>query len=380
MKRVSFMVKEWSDNDDACLVGGSAKSPFRVIKYLSGKCERQYVIHFYGKKSQDPRIVLCGGWKTKLFFKTLVQNFLAIRPVFKAFSESDVIQCHHPHFGLSAALMKRLVFPDKIFLVKAHGTALPELKSNAYEGVKGFILYLNARVHYWIDRLVLKCADKVICSSKYQEHEMTGLYRVAASKLITIYNGFDPEFFAHSRRLDPVRNRLVFGFCGRVVPKKNVLYCFDLCSAAANKGIEVELVLVLGEAGAIEDPRTYCLIKECMSRATFPVRLHHDLSEKAYASLLASCDIGLVPSRGYESIPSVIYEFSAAGVPVFATYDWGIPEILKQEYALTGNVEQDILKICSIHGERLSSLVNDVEYYSYQHLTDEYLRLYERNA
>ncbi len=380
MKRVSFIVKEWSDNDDACLVGGSAKSPFRVIKYLSGKCERRYVIHFYGKKSKNPRIVHCGGWKTKLFFKTLLQNFLAIRPVFKAFSESDVIQCHHPHFGLTAALMKLLAFPDKIFLVKAHGTALPELESNAYQGAKGFILYLNARVHYWIDRLVLRCADKVICSSKYQQNEMTELYRVAASKLTTIYNGFDPEFYTHSRRVDLVRKRLVFGFCGRVVPKKNILYCFDLCSAAANKGFEVELVLVLGQAGAIEDPRTYSLINECMSRATFPVRLHHDLSEKAYANLLASCDIGLVPSIGYESIPSVIYEFSAARVPVFATYDWGIPEILKQEYALTGNIEQDVLKICSMHGERLSSLVNDVEYYSYQHLADEYLRLYDRSA
>lgn len=380
MKRVSFIVKEWSDEDDICLVGGSAKSPFRLIKYLSAICQRQYVIHFYGKKSENPKVVLCGSWKTKLFLKTLVQNVFALRPVFKAFSESDVIQCHHPHFGLSAALIKRFYFPDKLFLVKAHGTALPELKSNAYKGAKGFILYLNARVHYWIDRLVLKYADMVICSSKYQEKEMRELYSVPASKLITIYNGFDPEFFADSHHFDSVQKRLVFGFCGRVVPKKNILYCFELCEAAVAKGFDVELVLVLGQANAIEDPLTYSLINKQAGKAAFPVKLHHDLTEKAFASLLASCDIGLVPSKGYESIPSVIYEFSAAGIPVFATYEWGIPEILAKEYALTGSVDQDISKIISLHSKSKLSLVNDVESYSYRRLANDYLRLYEHST
>lgn len=379
MKRVSFIVKEWSDEDDICLVGGSAKSPFRLIKYLSAICQRQYVIHFYGKKSENPKAVLCRSWKTKLFLKTLVQNFFALRPVFKAFSESDVIQCHHPHFGLSAALIKRFYFPNKLFLVKAHGTALPELKSNAYRGAKGFILLLNAHVHYWIDRLVFKYADMVICSSKYQEKEMRKLYNVPASKLTTIYNGFDPEFFTQSHHLDSMQKRLVFGFCGRVVPKKNILYCFELCEAAVAKGFDVDLVLVLGEANSIEDPLTYSLIREQVEKATFPVKLNHNLTEKAYASLLALCDIGLVPSKGYESIPSVIYEFSAAGVPVFATYEWGIPEILAKEYALTGSVDQDISKIISLHNKSPLSLLNDVEFYSYRRLANDYLRLYEHS-
>jgi glycosyltransferase involved in cell wall biosynthesis len=209
---------------------------------------------------------------------------------------------------------------------------------------------------------------------------MMEIYKVSALKLITIYNGYDPEFYSYSGNGHPVQNKIVFGFCGRVVPKKNILYCFDLCNAALAKGFEVELVLVLGEAGVIEDPQTYTLINESISSVTFTVRLHHDLSEGAHADLLASCDIGLVPSRGYESIPSVIYEFSAVGVPVFATYDWGIPEIMKQEYALTGDIEEDVLRICSVHGRRLNSLVNDAEYYSYQHIVDEYLQLYERDA
>jgi glycosyltransferase involved in cell wall biosynthesis len=373
MKRVSFIVKEWSDLDDTCLVGGSAKSPFRAIKYLSEVCARQYVIHFYGPRSADPKVVLCSAGKTKLFFKTLLQNLLATPAVYRAFSESDVIQCHHPHFGLSAALLKTLLFKHKAFIVKAHGTALPELQANAYNGARGFLLSLNARVHYWIDRLVLAKADVVVCSSKYQEHEMQRLYRVAALKLTTIYNGFDPEFFGKRPAVNNSRRSIRLGFCGRSVPKKNITYCFDLCDFAHTKQLSVELELVLGK----EDIDTFTEVLQRAARSPYPVRIHHSLTESELACTLSACDAGLVPSVGYESIPSIVYEFAAVGVPVFATYKWGIPEVLKPEFALTGLVDVDLTRIRASLCNSCDSLLHPLENFSYHDLTRDYLKLYE---
>lgn len=378
MKRVSFIVKEWSDLDDTCFVGGSAKSPFRVIKYLSQVCTRQYVIHFYGNRSADPRVVLCTAGKTKLFLKTLLQNLLATPNVHRAFSESDVIQCHHPHFGLSAALLKALFFQHKTFIVKAHGTALPELQANAYTGARGFLLSINARVHYWIDRVVLATADIVVCSSKYQEQEMQRLYRVEPFKLTTIYNGFDPDFFSHRSNGQESRRSIRFGFCGRAVPKKNITYCFDLCDLAHAKEIPVELELVLGKDDAIEDIHTYTAVRQRAARSPFPVRIHHSVTERELASILSACDAGLVPSQGYESIPSIVYEFSAVGVPVFATYKWGIPEVVKPEFALTGEVNADLVRILALCRDAGSSLLHPLEKFSYRSLTEDYLKLYEK--
>lgn len=380
MKRVSFIILSWSDDDDACFVGGSAKSPFRMIKYLSRLCDRRYVVHFSPCRSKDARVVSCSVRGAKLFLKTLAQNVLAWPVVYRAFKESDVVQCHHPHLGISAAAIKRLFFPEKQFIVKAHGTALPELKANRYSGLKGKILLLNAFVHYGLDRFVLSSADVVICSSRFQEREMADLYRVEPSKLRTVYNGFDDECFLPqpSRSQTGGAGPLRVGFCGRVVPKKNPLYCFDVCEALRRQGRDVSLTLLLGEKGRVEDPATYRAIDLRIKSAAYPVTVHHDLKERSLAKLMSTCDVGLVPSVGYESIPSVIYEFTASGACVFATRKWGVVEILKASRALSGDATADAIRIAeSCSEEAPSSLVEAIEVYAYRHLAEEYLKLYE---
>ncbi|RYG62336.1 MAG: glycosyltransferase [Alphaproteobacteria bacterium] len=377
--RISFIIQKWSDDDDDCFVGGSAKSPFRLVKYLSRVCERRLVVYFQGRKSSMPGVVLCRVKGAKLFVKTLLQNVLAIRPVYRAFAESDVVQCHHPHYGISAAVLKQWVFKDKLFVVKAHGTAVPELKANNYKGLKGALLAWNARIHRHMDSFVLARADAVLCSSRFQEREMAALYGVNPAKLKTIYNGFDGDYFkaVGAVRTGDVKTIRV-GFCGRLVSKKNVMYCLDVCEALVRAGRSVTLDLVLGDRHAIEDRQVYRQLMQRIEHVPFTVRVHQSLPESECARVLQGCDVGLVPSVGYESIPSVVYEFAAAGALVFATYEWGIPEILKPAYALTGRADEDAGKVVAAFVDReSSSLLRDVEEYSYQALVGDYMHLYE---
>lgn len=206
---------------------------------------------------------------------------------------------------------------------------------------------------------------------------MVCLYRVAPSKLKTVYNGFDDAyFFPRPRTTSDAVVRI--GFCGRVVPKKNALYCFDVCDALRRQGRDVALTLFVGEKNHIEDPATYRAINRRVEEAAYPVVVHHDLKESALAEVLSTCDVGIVPSVGYESIPSVIYEFAATGALVFATREWGIPEILKASRALSGDASTDAARIvAALSEEDPSSLVQSVEAYAYPRLAEDYRTLYE---
>lgn len=62
------------------------------------------------------------------------------------------------------------------------------------------------------------------------------------------------------------------------------------------------------------------------------VILCENVPESDLASYYNAADLCVVPSLGYESIPTVIYEAMACGLPVLTQGAWGIPEVLNGDF------------------------------------------------
>jgi glycosyltransferase involved in cell wall biosynthesis len=202
------------------------------------------------------------------------------------------------------------------------------------------VLRANAAVHLRHDRFVLRSADACVVSSDHQVAELVELYRVDRRRVRTIRNGFDPDFLrvpaeAGARPRGP---HLVF--VGRLVPKKGLDHLLDVQALLRERFPEARLTLVLGHRAAVEHRPTLRMVEE-RTRALPGCELRFDLREDELFDVLADADVGVVPSRGYESIPTVVLEMLGSGLPVFATHRWGVPEVLAERFALSGDAVAD---------------------------------------
>ena len=377
MKKVTLILKSWSVSDRVCLVGGSAKSPYLLANQLKNVARINSVIAFDGEADlNDSTIRIYKVNFLKLFFNTFAQNIYSLVAVWKAFISSDVIQCHHPHYGLVAALLKRTLYKQVAFIVKAHGTALPELRSNDYKGAFGLVLRLNAYIHHYTDKFVLSSADYVLCSSNYQQREMVKIYDVKLEKLKTFYNGFSVNSYVDVARGYSGPKLKIF-FVGRLVPKKNPSYVVTMANALSSMGYDCEVEMVLGRRSEIEHVPTYMKLLKDVEMSNCKINMHFDVDEIALYELMKSCDVGLIPSKNYESIPSSLYEMVACGLRVFATYDWGIKEVIKPSNSLEHSplVDADrIVKSLSQNDTGFNGVIRD---FSYSCLISKYVSLYE---
>jgi len=380
---ISFIIKSHLADDGAPLVGGSSKNPYRLVKYLSRRAKIARVIYFDGQHTGlEP--YTAHRFRTpflKLYFKTIYQNVVALPSVYRAFRDADIVQCHHPHFGMGAALLRKFVFRNKRLIVKAHGTAFPEVKANKYRGAKGAILALNAAAHRWHDRYVLKSADIVLCSSNFQRAEMTTIYRAAPDRVKTVYNGYDAEYLSRAAKNRDATGARHFVFCGRVVPKKGALYAIALFGKLSRDRTDDRLTLVLGLKTEIEDVSTYAKICAAVA-GDHRISVVHGLTESELYSTFQRATVGFIPSVEYESIPTVLIEMMATGLPVFATNKWGVPELLPQHFGLSGELEEDCKMIGTFLGGaqiaapcRLPSGMH-IDDLSYDSLVEKYLEIY----
>lgn len=375
--KVSLIVRAHLSDEDGILIGGASKNPYRLLRFLSRIVEIKRVIYFEGTHSGS-ELYTAHRFRAplKLYPKTFLLNLLSSCAVWRAFSESHIVQCHHPHFGLIAAILRKSVFRDVRFVVKAHGTGMPELLANRYRSWKGLILRLNAAVHLWHDRFVLACADSVLCSSEFQRQEMEQVYGVNYQKTRCIYNGYDPDLLNHAAKSAKTRDTHRMVFCGRVVPKKGIEYAIDLFQLMAGESDEYRLALILGKRTDVEDPQTY---RRVLNRVRGDERISvlHDVAETDLYRQFLQASVGLITSKNYESIPTVLIEMLSAKMIVFATYAWGIPEILRADYGLTGNLHADVDRV------RLAWTVRKhepaavpIEQLSYQSLVHSYVAIY----
>jgi glycosyltransferase involved in cell wall biosynthesis len=284
-------------------------------------------------------------------FRSVLRYALRIRNVEQLMSGSlgdgrfDVIHAESPALAAGAIRARRRWSPpDRTPIVTtAHGTYLREVRAGGGgPSATHMLRRVGGRLSLRIDRAAFRSSDAVIATSRYQRSEMLGLYGVPAEKLAEIHNGVDLALYrpegpfaglAISRLTasgfdasDPV-----VLFVGRLVPKKGLQHLVAAFPAIL-AAIPRARCLVVGGSRVFD---TFgATVREMTERAGIADRFVwlQDVPETEMPGIYRIAAVAVSPSVSYESLPTVVIEAMACGVPVVATNAWGTPEALGADH------------------------------------------------
>lgn len=165
---------------------------------------------------------------------------------------------------------------------------------------------------------------------------------VDSSKVEVLPNCFDQESMQTNISREEIRNRynisehdIVYIYWGRLLPEKGV---YELIKAYKNLGDELEntKLLVLGNANFGYGTRSsydykieeICKEESIRDRVIFTGFVPHD----EMGSVLAACDIGVIPSIWDDPAPLTVFEGLSKGLPLITGMVGGIPEIIQDGY------------------------------------------------
>lgn len=199
-----------------------------------------------------------------------------------------------------------------------------------------------------IQRFYAKRVDKIVTPSYYLKKIISG-WGVKPQKIKVIFNAVDDKKYSSS--LSKEKSRQLFN----LPPDKTIL--LTVARLTAWKGLDEiieqmsllkngELYVIAGDGP--DERRLKALANEhgVADRVLFIGRVQHDIIPHLYRA----ADIFILNS-GYEGLPHVILEATAAGLPCLVSDQEGIREAVERTqggYVLSGDLEADIKKALSL--------------------------------
>lgn len=273
-----------------------------------------------------------------------------------------------------------------------HGTYLPELHADIEEkNLKVFVSLISGKVQLYLDRWVMNSVDKAISVSDFQIEEMVSLYNIPEEKIVRIHNGVDlSSYHPDVERRKAARNDLniddeapVVLFVGRLVVKKGVQFLIEAAPKIIERYPDVRFLII----GATEHfgPYKSSLIEQTKSMGIADHFIWKmDTSEDNLPKYFNASDVQAVPSINYESIPTVIFEGMASGLPVVLTDRWGVREQINGygffcKEKNSDQIAEKILTVLQKDSSTISMVTNArerVRQFDWHTITDQHLELY----
>ena len=193
----------------------------------------------------------------------------------------------------------------------------------AYRGAIGHVSYWDPGCYLkWLNPRI----DRLICVSKAVERDLAAS-GVNPAKLITIYKGHDPSWYAHlnhkaareavEREFDIPNGVTLIGMAANMRPVKGA----DLLLRALMELPASIHGLFIGE---VRDPQLPKLAAD--SRLTG--RVHFTGFRSDAPHLIGALDINIAPSRGREGLTKTVIEGMVQGVPTIVSEAGGLPEMV----------------------------------------------------
>lgn len=328
-------------------ISGEVKNAYTLIKLLERREHRVYVVSAptiwqpSAKTISDPYLRNSPQGLGRGVVRYLTRAILMTPDVYSFLRNNriDVIHCHSPVQLLAvwlATVICRECRNISVF-VTAHGTYLPEFNADvgSSKGLRTYLKKLNSRVQYSLDKFMYRQFSKVIVTSSFQIKEMKDIYELPEKKLCIINNPaavyFDKAYRngerAKFRKFKSSTEFTKLLFVGRFVKKKGLLNLIQAVGVLTRKKVNVHLTCV---GGGMVDEHMMSEINEFIHKKGLNQNIDFkgEVSELTLARLYRDCDCLVVPSIGYESIPTVVIEGIKSGIKVFATGKWGITEVL----------------------------------------------------
>jgi glycosyltransferase involved in cell wall biosynthesis len=186
---------------------------------------------------------------------------------------------------------------------------------------------IQLSVYKKIQRKAEKAFDHFICVSDYLAGHLMRQHGLDRTKINTIYNGVDLNYFDEVPNYPNVKNeflqrgeQILIGAVGRLVPEKGLKYLLAAIPNVLKRFSEARLLLV-GDGPLRTDLERIVTDLDLTGKVTF-VGFRSDMRE-----ILSALDILVLPSL-LEGFPMIILEAMAMATPIVASDIPGIREQL----------------------------------------------------
>ncbi|MFV0416360.1 MAG: glycogen synthase [Chthoniobacterales bacterium] len=236
--------------------------------------------------------------------------------------DADVVHCHtwYSHLG---GIFAKLNYGIPLVITIHSLEPLRPWKREQLGGGYDFSL--------WVEKTAIEMADAVIAVSKETAADVKKYFKVAPSKLHTIYNGIDLAEYKHVEKQAALQRLGVnpqipyILFVGRITRQKGIIHLVN-----AIKHLDPGFQVVLC-AGAPDTPEIAKEMKKAVGEAQKKrdgiIWIEEMLDNKAKIELYSHARIFVCPSI-YEPFGIINLEAMACGVPVIASAVGGIKEVV----------------------------------------------------
>lgn len=262
-------------------------------------------------------------------------NLNTMRKIGEIHKDKPISVVHsHGTCGIAYPFFRRHIRSPLV--VHVHGTTL-ELRRRYAEARAGDRKALSLRETSSIlrQRVFWRRADLVIAVSEGVRRELVNLYKIDPTKIVVVYNGFDPSLFKPAS--DPtipkelgLSGRHLILYVGHFGPNKGLSVLLEAMPKILER-IPSAYILCIGGTpkwlgtNTYWDTLTRIIRKNQLENA---VKLMGEVQHQVLNRYYSLADVFVLPSY-YEALGKVILEAMACGAPVVATKTGGIPEIVK---------------------------------------------------
>lgn len=344
---ICMLTYEFPDSLDSAVVSGEVKNPYHLARGLVREGHSVTIVSVpalsRSVQHAGPRVgsefpthdVPEGRLVAVPRYALRIRNVKRYLPRVPGIAQFDVVHAQAPALAAAALSARRqgVLAAGTPIITTGHGTNLPEADADGSFNLRQRLRTINARGILLIDRAAFRSSDGVVSVSEFQKTELAELYGVPGERIHIVHNGIDLEHYGPSDTLPAADSSdgPVILFVGRLVPKKGLQYLIRAFGAISERHPGARCVVVGGSAAF----DTYggplrALAAECGVTDRFTWL--GDVPESELPECFRRADVCAFPSEGYESLPTVVLEAMASGVPVVATRAWGTPEALGDDH------------------------------------------------
>lgn len=236
---------------------------------------------------------------------------------------------------------------------------------------------LSMRLRYWIDYKSSRLADTIVAVSRKTRDDFCTRARLETKNVHVIYNGVKPLSLETPRMLAQ-EAVLHIGYLGRLITEKGIQWLCAIISTILKK--DKPIIFEIAGSGP-ESWRIENLAAE------FQANVHFHGFTRDIDGFMSKINLLIIPSKTGEGCPLVLLESFSRKIPVIATKDGGMPEMIQDgingflvDYLDTATMLDKIQYFCdnpnALDTFGCNGFTAAQESFSIQKMTEEYSQLY----
>jgi glycosyltransferase involved in cell wall biosynthesis len=295
-------------------------------------------------------------------------TFSAIFKAIKLAKENDIIQTTTFNGAPPAWLAAKLT--GKKVAITVH-----EVWVNKWQKVTGFSRF-KSLVHDLLERAIyLLPYDKYLCVSNATKRDLLKL-KIKPVKVLTIYNGFDYEFWDPNKAISEKNDDFTFYSFGRAGPSKGFKYLIAAIPKICEILPSAKFVLMFSHGKANEERRKNLISKIKNLGLPRNVKLLEPISYEKNRDQVKLADCVIIPSTaegfGYAALEAV-----AMSIPVLVSNAGSLPEVVSGKHLIFES--QNVQDLVDKAVEMAKGKFNETEFkkFEWDECVSKYLEVYK---